>query len=279
MPVGTAIIAGIAGLAVAIITGFVTLRAKKLDLFGQREQRRAEQLRRGYHTVLAAYDIFWHYRCHAMLKDLGTDPPFDFKEKWHPYRPAVESMFNSGVDKIHENSLHYDRLIPALMWVIRVVFDGVNLRQLEAMPEDYEEARATVVKFSRIDQGIDKPVGKRFWKRLSKKNAPPDLAELTSEDTVRRIFAMVNNNPNLTYIYQSGPDDDPDDNPLLSFINRFSTHPPLLAASVAVSLGRIGEWKKAGVIEDFGPCDELETSCYEPLRLKMAEHAKAEADE
>jgi hypothetical protein len=111
---------------------------------------------------------------------------------------------------------------------------------------------------------------------VGKENKPPELAELTSEETVRRIFAMVNNNPNVTYIYQSGSDDDPDDNPFLHFINRFRTHPPLLAASIGISLGRIDGWKKAGVIPNFGPCEKLKASCYEELRVKLAASADDE---
>lgn len=162
------------------------------------------------------------------------------------------------------------------MWLMRVVLDGVNLRNLEAMPEDYEEARLAVVKFSRIDARIERPVNRHFWKRVGKENKPPELAELTSEETVRRIFAMVNSNPNVAYIYQSGPDDDPDDNPFLHFINRFNTHPPLLAASIGISLGRIDGWKKAGVIPNFGPCEKLKASCYEELRVKLAASADDE---
>jgi hypothetical protein len=50
----TAIIGGVVALAVAAIAAFATLRAKKLDLIGQSEQRRADALKHGYDTVLAA---------------------------------------------------------------------------------------------------------------------------------------------------------------------------------------------------------------------------------
>jgi hypothetical protein len=69
-----------------------------------------------------------------MLKNLGHDAPFDFKKDWIPFRTTVELTFSSGVDGLRENSLHYDKLAPALMWLTRVALDGVNLRNLESMP-------------------------------------------------------------------------------------------------------------------------------------------------
>jgi hypothetical protein len=54
---------------------------KTLDLTGLSEQRRHDSLKRGYDLTLAAYDLFWHYRCHLTLDDLGHKAHFAWKEQ------------------------------------------------------------------------------------------------------------------------------------------------------------------------------------------------------
>ncbi|WP_191299275.1 hypothetical protein [Lentzea cavernae] len=268
----TAIIAGGVALIVATIAALATLRAKKLDLIGQSEQRRAEALKRGYDLVLASYDLIWHYRCHLMLSELGHDPPFDWDKDWKPFKTRVELTGSAGIDLLQENSLHIKQLSPALIWLSRVAFEGVNLKGLESLPEDYEEARGALIKFSRIDSRIDKPVSKSFWKRVSKRNKPQEMAKLTSEEALRRMYAIVNEskNPGLMYIYQSGSEDNPDDNPLVEYLRSFDKYPPILATSLAVTASRIAEWRKAGVIDYDGPCQRRKKQCYEELRLRLA---------
>ncbi|MBB2498806.1 hypothetical protein [Amycolatopsis echigonensis] len=259
----TAIISGACALLVAIIAAYATLRAKRLDLIGQSEQRRAESLNQGYDLLLASCDLFWHYRCHLMLDNLGSKAPFNWKRDWIPLRAKVEATFFAAVDQLKRNSQNYDQLAPAIVWMMQICIDGVNLKNLEAVPEDFEEVRTVLVRFSRIDSRMDKPVGSRFWKRVRKDNKPQELAELTSEEHVRRIHAIVSKNPDITYVYQSGPEDDPHDNPLLEFIERFSKLPPLFLGSLAVTSGRIAEWRKSRVVEYRTLCESAEGSCHE----------------
>jgi hypothetical protein len=265
----TAIIAAVATLIGAAIAAFVTFRMKKLDLAGHSEQRRHDSLKRGYDLTLAAYDLFWHYRCHLALSDLGHEAHFAWKEQWHPLRTRVQMTFTGGIDLLKENSLHYDRLSPALVWMSTIALKGTNLKHLQAMPEDYEEARTTLIRFRRIDERIDKPVGRSFWKKVSKNNKPPEIAELTSEEHIRRIFAMVDENPNMTYVYQSGPGDDPDDNPFLELITRFAKWPPIFLASLIITSGRVNEWKASGAITYSTPCDDSDEECFLRLQRKL----------
>jgi hypothetical protein len=259
----TAIIGGVCALLVAIIAAYATLRAKRLDLIGQSEQRRAEALNQGYDLLLASTDLFWHYRSHLMLDNLGSKAPFNWKRDWVPLRAKVEATFFAAVDQLKRNSQNYDQLAPAIVWMTRIAIDGVNLKNLEAVPEDFEEVRTVLVRFSRIDSRMDKPIGSRFWKRIRKDNKPQELAELTFEEHVRRMHAIVSQNPEITYVYQSGPEDDPDDNPFLEFIERFSKLPPLFLESLAVTSGRISKWRKSGVVEYCTLCDNIEGSCHD----------------
>ena len=208
-----------------------------------------------------------------MLSDLGYDPEFDFKKDWHPFRSKVELTFSAGIDLLHENSLHFSRLAPALIWMTKIAFDGVNLKKLEAMPEDYEEARVTFKDFRRIDTRIDKPVGRRFWKKLGKDHKAKEFSELTSDETLRRIHAMIDANPNAMFVWQSGSGDDPEDNPILAYLNQFKVRPPALVASLQMTSGRIADSKKSGVIDYKGPCQKLKKPCYEVLRAKLAAEA------
>jgi hypothetical protein len=179
--------------------------------------------------------------------------------------------FTQGIDLLKTNSLHFDRLSPALTWMTTLALDGKNLKHLQAMPEDYEEARTTLVRFRRIDERIDKPVGRSFWKKISKQNKPPEIAELTSEEHIRRIYAMASENPNVTFVVQSGRDDEPDDNPFMGFIPRFVKWPPIFLASLIITSGRVKEWKDSGVITYSTLCDDSNEECFLRLQRKLNE--------
>ena len=64
-------------LLAAAITAYATIRAKRVDLIGQIDQKRAEEVKRAYYMLLAGFDSVWHYRCHAILDKMGHSMPFE----------------------------------------------------------------------------------------------------------------------------------------------------------------------------------------------------------
>ncbi|MEU4763708.1 hypothetical protein AB0H12_10650 [Actinosynnema sp. NPDC023794] len=200
---------------------------------------------------------------------MSQPPPFDWEKEWPSLLTKIKTTLSTGIDRLREHSLHYDHLAPALKWLFRTTFDGVNLKHLEAMPDDYEEARLMLVRFARIDARIDKPVRRRFWKRVAKDNKPKEFRELASDETFRRIYAMIQANPDATVIYQSDPSK-PESNPILEYIQRFEKVPPLLAASLQITAGRIENWIITDVIDYDTPCTRMSIPCFRELTERLS---------
>jgi hypothetical protein len=268
-----AIIAAMGAIIVGCITAFVTIRVKKIELVGQSEQRRHADLTRGYNLILASVDASWHYRCHRLLEDCSYEPPFDVAAEWPELRAKIDAMLARGNDLLAANSANYDHLAPALIFLTKTVLEGVAPGHLEARPEDYEAARSTVIWFSRIDARIDKQVDKNYWRKFAKENTPRDMVNLDPEDSLRRIYAVLNSNQAETVVFQAHTDEEV--NVFVEFIHRFRRLPKLLVPSLETTFGRMEHWRSEDVMTFNTPCTSLDAPCY-ILARRAVEAAESE---
>lgn len=256
-----AIIGGAVALIVAVIGAFTTLRAKKLDLEGQSEERRSADLKRGYDCVLAATDLMWHYRCHAVLKEYSGDPPFDWDEEWPKIQTRTNALFTKGVDLLKENSPNYHHISAALAISTYIVADGYTLKMRESLPDDYQQARDLILLCSRVDSRANKPISERYWKKLHRENRPED--PLTPEDQLSHLSAVSRSNQADGFIMQGDG--------VIAYLDRFQTWPRTFTPSLVITLDRIEDWKKRGIIDCSMPCFELAGPCHKDASQRISD--------
>ena len=263
-----AIVAGIVALTVCLITGLVTWRVKKLDLLGQSQQRKAENLKKGYDQMLAAMDIAWHYHCHAELANVGWDPPFDWESKWPAVRDKVNHTAGDAIDLLKANSLNYGSVSTAILWATRVIWDGITLKMQKSTPDDYAEVRDMVVYCSRADDRLERPLKKRFWKRVKKQNRqrPPEsgMEKLSHMQAVLQR-AFLEGHDDVVMVSQ-------DQDAMFAYLNSFGTIPPIYVPSLEHSWRRMKSWTAQQVItSDDIPCLSLEPPCHVQANEKLKE--------
>lgn len=273
--VTTAIISATAAIIAASITGlvtfFVTIRSKKIELLANSEERKADALNTGYNTMITAADLGWHYRCHDILRQYGIEPPFDWNEEFPNIRNQVKSLFSRGVDLLKANSLHYESVAPALVVLFDIVWKGETVSKMEARPKDYEEARQLLIELSRIDGRLAKPTKRKFWKGFFKKNEPLEMSKLSPEDQLRRAGTMLANKQVDSFLFQG-------DEAMLAFIKGIQENPPLYTASLVETAGRVEHWKEEKIIKVSMPCDKLDEHCYKEAQAKFPDFETPQED-
>lgn len=268
----TAIISAISAIIAALITAsvtlFVTLRSKKIELLANSEERKAKTLELGYNTMLAAADLGWHYRCHNVLSYYGgIDPPFDWDKEFPKVRNRVEALFSRGIDLLKANSLHYESVMPSLHVLFTVIWNGQTVSKMEALPQDYEDARQLLIEMSRIDGRLTKPTKKNFWKNFFGRNKPMELHKLSAQDQIRRARAMLMDKQAETVVFQG-------DDALLEFIQSFQKYPPIYTASLVRTASRIEQWKDEGILKSEMPCDQISEHCYKEAQKRWPDFAE-----
>jgi hypothetical protein len=266
-----AVIAGSVALTVGLIGAFTnlftTLRAKGLDLAGQGVHRRAEILQKGYDQMLAALDSAWHVHCHSELSNLGIEPPFDWEAKWPAMRDEINDALSSAVDILKAKSPNYNNGVStAILWAYRVAWEGYTLKMQRSMPEDYAEVRDMIVYCSRIDEQLDKPTGKRFWKQVSKNNQPrpPESGEEKLSRMQAKFREAINQgHKDVVLINQ-------DQDAFVAYIESFSTHPPIYLASLEHSWRRMKSGANKGYLSSANiPCLTLDPPCHEAANKRL----------
>lgn len=264
----TALISGACAIIAALVTALVTtkgnLRSKRLELLGNSEERKADELARGYDTILAGADLCWHYNCHNALRYWGgIDPPFDWDSEFKRNQNHIMSLFSRAIDLLKASSLHYETVMPALDNLRQVTLDKRTVSHMEAMPEDYEQARQLVIEMSRVDSRLSTPK-RNFWKKFFRVNKPEPMQELAAEDRLRRANAMLQNNEAETFVFQG-------DDALHAFFEGFQKNPPIFAASLTHTASRISHWREQNIITQDTPCSALDFPCYQEAQDKTDE--------